>query len=645
MREKPSYTQKAIISQVHIYSTMKIAITRLPEKAGADRSLCREFGHECLIVSPMQARVYEDAVETFVTAANKETYDCIFFTSALPARLIGPLLKTTARIIAIGPQTAEYLEEGGVDSETLQNHYSHDLVPYLGEWIQGKRIGIPRADVPNPALLDAIRTAGGEPCEVPVYALEPTDIPLETEDAKAILFTSANSYTYAKYQKEGLLHMAIGETTADRMREDGMEPVIVGNGTLLGTLAELNRYLENKPKKPEALNLDMPRGGIIAVDKPRGPSSHEVAAWVRDMLGIPCGHGGTLDPDVSGVLLVMLGRASRMAPVILSQEKEYIALLRLHGDATEELIRKTAQEFVGKNYQRPPLRSAVARALRIRTMYEIDVLDIDGRDVLLRVRCEAGTYIRSLCRHIGFAIGTGGQMVELRRIRSGGYDETMCCNLHTLRDAVERAKEGDREELLSYIKLPESVLEGIPTVTIRDTAVDALCHGASLAGVGITAADAFAKNTDVAVMTEKGELVCIGTSLVPSDAVVPGATGIVIRPKMVIMEAGTYPKGWVTKPPAPRPAKPAKPVESAPRADKREEKTEKTGASSNTRQSLRPGPKKRPDDSGKYLSTSKNGRRRGTGDKPVKSKGEKKGQTSQTKYSGTRSIQPKKGNR
>ncbi|WP_347403341.1 RNA-guided pseudouridylation complex pseudouridine synthase subunit Cbf5 [Methanogenium sp. S4BF] len=618
---------------------MKIAITRLPEKAGSDQPLCREFGHECRIVSPMQAQVYEDAVQAFAAAANEETYDCIFFTSALPARLIGPLLKTAARIIAIGPQTAEYLEEGGVTAETLPSHYSRDFVPYLGDWIQGKKIGIPRADVPNPELMAAIAEAGAEACEVPVYALEPTNTLLETGDAEAILFTSANSYTYAQYRKDGLLPMAIGEITAERMRADGTEPVVVGNGTLMGTLAALNHYLEENGDAAAGLNLDMPRGGIIAVDKPRGPSSHEVAAWVRDMLGMPCGHGGTLDPDVSGVLLVMVGRAARLAPVILSHEKEYIALLRLHGDATEEQIRETAWEFIGKNYQRPPLRSAVARALRIRTMYEIDVLGIDGRDVLLRVRCEAGTYIRSLCRHIGFAIGTGGQMVELRRIRSGGYDETMCCTLHTLRDAVERAKEGDREELLSYIRPPESVLEGIPTVTIRDTAVDALCHGASLAGVGITAADSFKKDTDVAVMTAQGELVCIGTALAPSDAIVPGAPGIVIRPKMVIMEAGTYPKGWVTKPPAPRPEKKPEP---APRTEERGEKAGKKGTTSDKRQSLRPGPKKRPDDSKKYLSTSKNGRRRGTGEKPSKSKGERKGQTT---YAGNKSIQRKKGNR
>ncbi|KAF1074496.1 RNA-guided pseudouridylation complex pseudouridine synthase subunit Cbf5 [Methanogenium sp. MK-MG] len=624
---------------------MKIAITRLPEKAGSDQSLCQEFGHECLIVSPMRAQVYEDAVQAFVTAANEETYDCIFFTSALPARLIGPLLKTAARIIAIGPQTAEYLAEGGVTSETLPAHYSRDFVPYLGDWIAGKKIGIPRADVPNPVLMDAITGAGGIVREMPVYALEPTNVPLETGDAEAILFTSANSHTYATYQKEGLLPLAIGEITAERMRADGTEPVAVGNGTLMGTLAALNHYLEENGNTSAGLNIDLPRGGIIAVDKPRGPSSHEVAAWVRDMLGMPCGHGGTLDPDVSGVLLVMVGRAARLAPVILSHEKEYIALLRLHGDATEEQIRETAREFIGKNYQRPPLKSAVARALRIRTMYEIDVLGIDGRDVLLRVRCEAGTYIRSLCRHIGFAIGTGGQMVELRRTRSGGYDETMCCSLHALRDAVEQAKNGDTEELSSYIRTPESVLEGIPTVTIRDTAVDALCHGASLAGVGVTATDAFKKDAEVAVMTAQGELICIGTALAASDAIVPGATGIVIRPKMVIMQAGTYPKGWVTKPPVVRPRKQEKKTAPAPRTEKKGERVDKKSTAPEPRKSLRPGPKRRPDNSKEYLNTSKNGRRRGLAEKSSKDKGKSGGKQGQSKYGGSKSIQRKKGNR
>ncbi len=154
------------------------------------------------------------------------------------------------------------------------------------------------------------------------------------------------------------------------------------------------------------------RPGIVVIDKPRGPSSHQVAAWVGEILGVPVGHAGTLDPMVSGVLVVMLGRAVRLARLLLRHEKEYVCLLRLHGDVTEASVREVAGEFVGRIYQRPPRRSAVKRQLRIRRIHALDVLEVDGRLVLIRVACEAGTYIRSLCHHLGLALGCGGHMVD-----------------------------------------------------------------------------------------------------------------------------------------------------------------------------------------------------------------------------------------
>ena len=150
--------------------------------------------------------------------------------------------------------------------------------------------------------------------------------------------------------------------------------------------------------------------GVIVVDKPRGPSSHEVAAYVGRMLGnVKVGHSGTLDPAVSGVISVMIGRAVKLAPFLLNEDKEYVCLLRLHGDVPEARIREIASSFVGRIYQRPPKKSAVKRALRIRRIYELEIIEIRGRDVLFRVSCEAGTYIRSLCHHIGLLAGTGGR--------------------------------------------------------------------------------------------------------------------------------------------------------------------------------------------------------------------------------------------
>ncbi|MBT8508046.1 uroporphyrinogen-III synthase [Methanomicrobiaceae archaeon CYW5] len=223
---------------------MKIAITRLPEKADTDQALCMQYGHECLIVSPLEATAYEGKCREFLTAANRGDFDCIFFTSALPARYLAPELRTDARVIAIGPQTARTLAESGITSEILPTHYSRDFAPYLGEWLRGKTVGIPRADVPNPALLTSIEDYGGTAAEIPVYALEATGTPLNLAGADAILFTSANSYSLAKWQnRPGLLLIAIGEITAERMQEGGDEPDITGDGTLEGTLRELNIYL------------------------------------------------------------------------------------------------------------------------------------------------------------------------------------------------------------------------------------------------------------------------------------------------------------------------------------------------------------------------------------------------------------------
>lgn len=151
----------------------------------------------------------------------------------------------------------------------------------------------------------------------------------------------------------------------------------------------------------------VPVSGIVVIDKPRGPSSHQVTAWVGKILRVPVGHAGTLDPAGSGVLVVMLGDAMRLAPYLQRGEKEYVCLWRLHGDILKARVEEVAQEFEGRIYQRPPKKAAVKRALRIRTVNRLEVLEMEGRSVLLRVACDAGTYIRSLCHHMGLAAGPG----------------------------------------------------------------------------------------------------------------------------------------------------------------------------------------------------------------------------------------------
>ncbi|HOT94887.1 MAG TPA: RNA-guided pseudouridylation complex pseudouridine synthase subunit Cbf5 [Methanoregulaceae archaeon] len=290
-----------------------------------------------------------------------------------------------------------------------------------------------------------------------------------------------------------------------------------------------------------------PGPGIVVIDKPRGPSSHQVAAWVGEILGAQVGHAGTLDPQVSGVLVVMLNRAVRLARLLLRHDKEYVCVLRLHGDADEARVREVAAEFVGRLYQRPPRRSAVKRQLRIRRVHALEVLEVRGRLVLFRVRCDAGTYIRSLCHHLGLAIGCGGQMAELRRTRSGAFGEEQAVTLHALKDAAVRAAEGDRSALASMVLPVEAAVPDLKAVVIGDRAVDAVCHGAALAGVGVLELPGFRAGETVALVTRKGELVALARTLVESAATSPGRTGLVAAPETVFMAPGTYPRGWRRK--------------------------------------------------------------------------------------------------
>ncbi|MEK6922103.1 MAG: RNA-guided pseudouridylation complex pseudouridine synthase subunit Cbf5, partial [Nanoarchaeota archaeon] len=134
--------------------------------------------------------------------------------------------------------------------------------------------------------------------------------------------------------------------------------------------------------------------GIVNIDKPAGPTSHQVSGYVKQILHLSkAGHSGTLDPNVTGVLPIALSEATKVIQALLPAGKEYICIMHLHGDYSEEQIRKTCASFIGKIKQLPPLKSAVKREWRYRKIYYLDVLEIDGRDVLFRVGCQAGTYI------------------------------------------------------------------------------------------------------------------------------------------------------------------------------------------------------------------------------------------------------------
>lgn len=300
---------------------------------------------------------------------------------------------------------------------------------------------------------------------------------------------------------------------------------------------------------PEKRSLKMHMSlGAINLDKTPGPTSHEVAAWVKRILEVDkAGHSGTLDPKVTGILPVLLGDATRIMDTLLLAGKEYICLMHVHKPLPKKRIMEVCQEFMGPIFQKPPLKSSVVKELRVRTIYYLDVLEIEEQHVLMRVGCQAGTYIRKLCFDIGLALGTGANMEELRRTRAGPFreDETLV-TLHQLMDAQVAWKEtGDESGLRRVIQPVEAALRHLPRLVIADNAVDAICHGAPLAAPGLLHLETdINKGDDVALFTLKGEAVGIARADMNSREMLASKTGIVALTERVIMQPSTYPKAW-----------------------------------------------------------------------------------------------------
>ena len=250
---------------------------------------------------------------------------------------------------------------------------------------------------------------------------------------------------------------------------------------------------------------------------------------------------------MTGVLPVALEESRKVVQALLLSGKEYVCIMKLHGDVSEERVREVLVEFEDLIYQRPPLRASVKRQLRTRRIYYIDFLEMDGRNVLFKVGCEGGTYIRKLCHDIGEVLGCGAHMQELRRTRAGPFVENEgLVTLHDVAYWFDRWREtGDDSILRKFIQPMEKALALLPKIYVKDSAVDALCHGASLTAPGVASLETGIKaGSMVAVLTLKGEAVALAEAQASTEEILDIAHGVVARVKRVLMPRGTYPKGW-----------------------------------------------------------------------------------------------------
>lgn len=289
--------------------------------------------------------------------------------------------------------------------------------------------------------------------------------------------------------------------------------------------------------------------GVINLNKPQGPTSHQISDYVKRILSLNiAGHSGTLDPNVTGVLPIALGRATRIVQALLPAGKEYICLMHVHKEIPEKEILNIIEQFKGKIQQTPPLRSAVRRQERTREIYYFNVLEIDGRGVLFKVGCQAGTYIRTICDSIGKKLNSGANMQQLVRTKAGPFTDKDWASLHDLKDAYEFWKEGDEKEIRKIIKPFEVAVEHLPKIWVFDSTVDSLCHGALLSNPGISKLNSEIKENDlVAVFSLKNELIGIGKALETTEKILKNEKGVAVKLETVFMLPDIYPKFKKTK--------------------------------------------------------------------------------------------------
>jgi H/ACA ribonucleoprotein complex subunit 4 len=260
------------------------------------------------------------------------------------------------------------------------------------------------------------------------------------------------------------------------------------------------------------------KNGIIILDKWAGPTSRDVVSQVKKIFDLKkVGHSGTLDPQVTGVLPVTLENACKIIPALQGLDKEYVGIMHLHKDVDDKKLNDAIKDFIGSIKQKPPVRSAVARKERTRTIHSFNILERSDRDVLFRVSCEAGTYIRKLVDDIGKKIG-GAHMSELRRTRAGKFGEDKAVKIQDVVDAYAFWKENKDEKIRDYILPVEAAVEHLGKIIVKDSAISAIINGSPLYSTGICKIQKGIKKDDlIAILTIKGELLAIAKANASSE--------------------------------------------------------------------------------------------------------------------------------
>lgn len=300
----------------------------------------------------------------------------------------------------------------------------------------------------------------------------------------------------------------------------------------MGIIEKEKYYFEEVEQKEKSLE-EILKSCILLIDKHKGPTSYAIDKFIADCLKIKkIGHAGTLDPNATGLLLILINKANKAMDVLKSLDKKYVGIIYFHKDFDEELLRKViAEKFIGEIIQVPPVRSAVARVPRRKKIYYFDILEIEGRNVLFEVSCEAGVYVRKLAVDIGKEIGVNAHLKELRRISIGNFSIKNAISIHEFKEVLKNGEE------LKKVLLPTNLaLSFMKKIFVKSTAIPNLIKGSPLFVNGIVKLDDNINENDiVAIYSLDNEIIAIGIAKMNSEEIVKSNKGLAVKIDKVLL--------------------------------------------------------------------------------------------------------------
>lgn len=283
---------------------------------------------------------------------------------------------------------------------------------------------------------------------------------------------------------------------------------------------------------------DLLEAGIINLNKPPGITSTNVLNKVKKILQVEkAGYAGTLDPAVTGVLPIGLGKATKVLHFFSLGGKKYRGTLYLHGDVKKEDLEKAFKEFTGKLKQTPPRLSAVKRVEREREVYQIKLLDMKGKNVTFELACQHGFYVRKWCHDLGEYLKVGAHMTSLERIQASSFKIKDSVTIEELEKNYKKWLDTQDDKYLEKTILPMEIgTDFLPKIWVRNDVEEHIAHGSPVFVPGIIRLTSnIDLGRDVAIFNQKSELVAIGKAEMTAKEIMKKSKGLAIKTDTVLI--------------------------------------------------------------------------------------------------------------